>query len=188
MTTEQLPDNIRDFAYLLTKCGINVISDFYEAGVQYKANLHLWTQNMISECVNSGGFVLIDVSSGPMNNLSCTQRGGNVTLQMRYAQFDGASLYHNVTQSRESFIPVCMDKTIPDIVVPFSPAAVYEIYITKFMQKFAEFRESHVLDQFNVGDIDPAEIQAFLNRSSERFQPIVDLISLLTSQQLVPRN
>ncbi|XP_065892522.1 uncharacterized protein [Dysidea avara] len=185
LTTNQFPDNIRDFADLLTKCGINVIGDFYDAGVQNKANLHLWTQEKISTCVNSGGFVLVDVSSGPMNNLSSAH---SVPLQMRYAQFDGVSLYQSVIQSRESFIPVCLDNHMPDRVFPFDKATVYNIYISEFMQKFAEFKEAHVLDQYKVGDNDPEAIQVFLNKSSVRFQPIVDLISLLTSQQLVPRN
>jgi len=186
MMTEKLPENIKDFADLLTKCGINVITDFYD-GVQNKANLHLWIQEQINICVNSGGFVLVDVSSGPMNNLSSAQRG-NVQLQMKNAQFDGASLYKSVVQNQKTFIPVCLDKPTPDRVFPFDTTEVYNVYITEFMQKFAEFEVAHVLDQYQIGETNFEAIHVFLNKCPGCFQPIVDLISLLTSQRLVPKN
>ena len=120
MTTGRLEDNIQQFVDLLRQCGINVICDFYEAGIEDSANFngHLWVQQKINDCISGGGYVLVDVTNGPMNDLSHTQ-DENPAMNMRYTQFDSKTLYQNVNDSRECFIPFCLDNPPPNEVFPF---------------------------------------------------------------------
>ena len=184
MTSGALDDNIQQFAELLRKCGINVICDFYEPGIGDRANFdgHLWVQQKINDCISSGGYVLVDVSNGPMNNLSHTQ-DENPKMNMRYTRFDSKTLYQNVIDSRECFVPFCLDNPPCNKVFPFQKDSVYQIDITAFQQSFLEFMETKYLDEFNISEGNPAAIQAFLNEAPGQFEPIVDLISHLTSQQ-----
>ena len=178
MTNGGLEENIRQFAVLLQQCGINVVCDFFEIGDS--ANGHLWVQQKINDCISSGGYVLVDVTNGPMNDLSHAQ-DANPTLNMRYTHFDSKTLYQNVIGSRECFIPFCLDNPPPSRVFPFEKDLVYHINITKFHQSFLEFKDTKYLDEFNVSE-DQA-VRGFINEASDQFKPIVDLISRLTSQQ-----
>lgn len=185
MTTGTLEDNIVQFADLLRVCGINVLCDFYEPGIADRANFdgHLWVQQKVNECIASGGYILVDVTNGPMNDLSHTQ-AENPGIRMRYTQFYSKILYQHVMDHQECFIPFCLDNPRPDEVFPFHKDSVYPIYIAEFQQSFLEFKESRYLDEFNVSEDDPAAIQVFLNEAPHKFQPIVDLIIHLTNQQI----
>jgi len=185
MTTEALRDNIVQFADLLRMCGINVLCDFYEPGIEDRANFdgHLWVQQKVNDCIASGGYILVDVTNGPMNDLSHTQ-DENPGIRMRYTQFYSKILYRHVMDHQESFIPFCLDNPRPDKVFPFQKDSVYPIYITEFNQSFLEFKETKYLDEF-VNEDNPAAIQVFLNEAPHKFQPMVHLISHLTSQQYV---
>lgn len=178
MTTGRLEENIQQFARLLRQCGINVTCDFYE--IEDSANGHLWVQQKINNCISSGGYVLVDVTNGPMNDLSHTQNE-NPKMNMRYTQFDSKTLYQNVIDSRECFIPFCLDNPPPSKVFPFQKDLVYRIDITEFHQSFLEFKDTKYLDEFNVSE--GQAVQGFLNEAADQFKPIVDLISRLTSQQ-----
>ena len=180
MTTGRLEDNVQQFAYLLRQCGINVICDFYEVGIEDIANGHLWVQQKINDCISGCGYVLVDVTNGPMNDLSYTQ-DENPAMNMRYTQFDSKTLYQNVIDSRECFIPFCLDNPLPNKVFPFPKDSVYRIDITEFNQRFSEFKETKYLDEFNVSE--GQAVQGFMNEAADQFKPIVDLISRLTSQQ-----
>ena len=184
ITTGALEDNIQQFAKLLRQCGINVICDFYEPGIQDCAsfNGHLWVQQKINDCIDSGGYVLVDVTTGPMNDLSHTHNG-NPTMNMQYTQFDSKTLYQIVTDSRECFIPFCLDNPPLDKVFPFRKELVYRIDITEFYQRFVEYVETNYLDEFNVNEDSCIATQAFLNTAPHQFNPIVDLIRRLTDQQ-----
>ena len=179
MTTGTLENNIVQFADLLRKCGINVISDFYEAPIE-DPNGHLWVQQRINDCKSSGGYVLVDVTTGPMNDLSRIQ-GENPELKMQHTYFDSTTLYQSVTDDRECFIPFCLDNPPLDKVFPFRKDSVYRIDITEFYQGFEEFKGTKYLDEFNADEA--AMFRVYLNEAPGQFQPIVDLIRRLTNQQ-----
>ena len=185
MISGTLEDNIQQFAELLRKCGINVICDFYELGIGDSANFngHLWVQQKINDCISSGGYVLVDVSNALMNDLSHTQNENPAAMNMRYTHFDSKTLYQSVIDSRDCFIPFCLDNPPPNKVFPFQKKSVYQIDITAFQQSFLEFGETKYLDEFNINEDNPAAVQAFLNEAPGQFKPIVDLIRHLTSQQ-----
>ena len=182
MTTGELEDNIQQLAYLLTECGINVICDFQEPGIGESANFdgHLWVHQKINDCISSGGYVLVDVTSGPMNDLSHTH-GENPKTNMRYTHFDCKTLYQKVINSRECFIPICLDIPPPNKVFPFDKSSVYRIDITDFQQKFLEFKMTKYLDEFNVTEREA--MKGFINEAPDQFKPLVDLIRHLTSRQ-----
>ena len=162
-----------------------MICDFYELGIGDSANFngHLWVQQKINDCISSGGYVLVDVSNGPMNDLSHTQNENPAAMNMQYTWFDSKTLYQNVIDNRECFIPFCLDNPPPNKVFPFQRKSVYQIDITAFQQSFLEFQETKYLDEFNVNEDNPVAVHAFLNEAPGQFEPIVDLILHLTSQQ-----
>ena len=184
MTTEELEGNIRNFADVLRKCGINVVCDFYEVGIEDRANFdgHLWIQQKINECIDGEGYVLVDVTNGPLNDLSHNQEE-NPRLKMQFTRFDGKTLYQNVIDKREYFIPFCLDTPRPEKVFCFQKDSIYPIYITEFDQSFTEFKETNYFDEFNVDEDSPEALKKFLNSAPDRFQPLADLIRHLTSQQ-----
>ena len=182
MTTGKLEENIQQLAYLLRQCGINVICDFEEPGIGDSAHFHghLWVQQKINDCISSGGYVLVDVTDGPMNDLSHSQNE-NPKTNMRYTHFDSKTLYQRVMDSRECFIPICIDIPPPNKVFPFDKNSVYRIDITDFRQKFLEFKETQYFDEFNGSEREA--MKGFINKAPDQFKPIVDLIRHLTNRQ-----
>jgi len=182
MTTGTLEENVVQFADLLRLCCINVLCDFYDPGIDLaNFNGQLWVQQKINECIDSGGYILVDVTDGPINDLSEAQ-DENPIMKMRFTQFYSKILYQYVMDHQECFVPFCLDNPQPDESFPFQRDSIYPIYITEFQQSFLEFKETKYLELFNVSKSDSAAMKAFLNTAPEKFQPIVALISHLTGQ------